>query len=295
MKGIILAGGHGTRLYPITKAVSKQLLPVYDKPMIYYPISVLIKAGIRDILIISTPNDIEGFKRLLGKGLSLGLKFSYKVQKYPDGIASAFILGKEFIGKDPVCLILGDNIFHGEGLEILVKKARSRTEIEKKASVFAYRVNDPSRYGVVEFDKSENAISIEEKPINPKSNYAVTGLYFYPNNVLDLVTKLKPSERGELEITSLNEKYLESKELVVSLMGRGYALLDTGTHKSLANATEFIKVLENRQGLKIGCIEEVAMSQGFITPSHAIKLGEQLSSTNYGKYIIDRAKETIKT
>lgn len=291
MKGIILAGGSGTRLYPITKGVSKQLLPVYDKPMIYYPISALIQAGIRDILIISTPQDLQGFERLLGNGTSLGLKFSYAEQPSPDGLAQAFIIGEEFIGDDPVCLVLGDNIFYGHGFEDLVKQARENVESNGSANVFGYYVNDPERYGVAEFDEIGQVLSIEEKPSNPKSNYAVVGLYFYPNSVIKIAKNIKPSARGELEITSVNEEYLNRSKLMVSVMGRGYAWLDTGTHDSLAEAGEFVKALEKRQGLKIGCIEENCLEQGFISKEKAISLGQTLSKTEYGQYLIKRAKQ----
>ena len=291
MKGIVLAGGSGTRLYPITKGVSKQLLPIYDKPMIYYPISILIQAGIKDILIISTPQDLPSFERLLGDGSSLGLKFSYAEQPSPDGLAQAFIIGKDFIGNDSVCLVLGDNIFYGHGLEDLVKLARENVEMNQKATVFGYYVNDPKRYGVAEFDASWNVLSIEEKPIKPKSNYAVVGLYFYPNSVVKISEKIKPSSRGELEITSVNEQYLKNKNLMVNIMGRGFAWLDTGTHDSLAEAGEFVKTLEKRQGLKIGCIEESCLEQGFISKEEAFNLGKKLSKTEYGKYIMKRATQ----
>lgn len=291
MKGIILAGGSGTRLYPITKGVSKQLLPVYDKPMIYYPISALIQAGIKDILIISTPQDLQGFERLLGNGTSLGLKFSYAEQPSPDGLAQAFIIGEEFIGDDPVCLVLGDNIFYGHGFEDLVKQARENVESNGSANVFGYYVNDPERYGVAEFDENGQVLSIEEKPSNPKSNYAVVGLYFYPNSVIKIAKNIKPSARGELEITSVNEEYLNRSKLMVSVMGRGYAWLDTGTHDSLSEAGEFVKALEKRQGLKIGCIEENCLEQGFISKEKAISLGQTLSKTEYGQYLIKRAKQ----
>ena len=290
MKGIVLAGGSGTRLYPITKGVSKQLLPIYDKPMIYYPISALIQAGIRDILIISTPQDLPGFERLLGDGSALGLNFSYAEQPSPDGLAQAFIIGKDFIGDDSVCLVLGDNIFYGHGFENLVKQARENVESKGNATVFGYYVNDPERYGVAEFDKTGKVLSIEEKPSNPKSNYAVVGLYFYPNSVIQIAENIKPSARGELEITSVNEEYLKRSELMVNVMGRGYAWLDTGTHDSLAEAGEFVKALEKRQGLKIGCIEENSLEQGFITKERAINLGNELSKTEYGQYLIKRAK-----
>jgi len=291
MKGIVLAGGSGTRLYPITKGVSKQLLPIYDKPMIYYPISALIQAGIRDILIISTPQDLPGFERLLGDGSQLGIKFSYAEQPSPDGLAQAFIIGKEFIDDDSVCLVLGDNIFYGHGFEDLVKQARENIEKNKKATVFGYYVNDPERYGVAEFDSSGNVLSIEEKPLEPKSNYAVVGLYFYPNSVVQVAENIKPSARGELEITSVNEEYLRRSELMVTIMGRGYAWLDTGTHDSLSEASEFVKALEKRQGLKIACLEENVLEQGFISKQEAKKLGEELSKTDYGQYIIRRADQ----
>ncbi len=291
MKGIVLAGGSGTRLYPITKGVSKQLLPIYDKPMIYYPISALIQAGIRDILIISTPQDLSGFERLLGNGTDLGLNFSYAEQPSPDGLAQAFIIGKDFIGNDPVCLVLGDNIFYGYGFEKLVKNARKNVEVNQKASIFGYFVNDPERYGVVDFDEAGNALSIEEKPTRPKSNYAVIGLYFYPNSVIEIAKNISPSARGELEITSVNETYLKKSELMVNVMGRGYAWLDTGTHDSLAEAGEFVKALEKRQGLKIGCIEENSLEQGFISKKEALNLGKELSKTEYGQYLIKRAKQ----
>jgi glucose-1-phosphate thymidylyltransferase len=291
MKGIVLAGGSGTRLYPITKGMSKQLLPIYDKPMIYYPISALIQAGIREILIISTPYDLPGFERLLGDGSTLGLSFSYAEQPSPDGLAQAFIIGKEFIGDDSVCLVLGDNIFYGHGFEDLVKQARENVESKGNATVFGYYVNDPERYGVAEFDEAGKVLSIEEKPVNPKSNYAVVGLYFYPNSVVEIAENIKPSVRGELEITAVNEEYLNRSELMVNVMGRGYAWLDTGTHDSLAEAGEFVKALEKRQGLKIGCIEENSLEQGFITKNQALLLGKELSKTDYGQYLIKRAKQ----
>ena len=291
MKGIILAGGSGTRLYPITKGVSKQLLPIYDKPMIYYPLSALIKAGIRNILIISTPQDLSGFERLLGDGSALGLNFSYAEQHSPDGLAQAFIIGKNFIGDDSVCLVLGDNIFYGHGFEGLVKQARDNVESTGNATVFGYYVNDPERYGVAEFDSSGTVLSIEEKPKEPKSNYAVVGLYFYPNSVIEIAETIKPSSRGELEISSINEEYLNRSELMVNIMGRGYAWLDTGTHDSLSEAGEFVKALEKRQGLKIGCIEENSLEQGFISKEEAIALGLELSKTDYGQYIIKRARQ----
>jgi glucose-1-phosphate thymidylyltransferase len=291
MKGIVLAGGSGTRLYPITKGVSKQLLPIYDKPMIYYPISALIQAGIRDILIISTPQDLPGFERLLGDGSTLGLNFFYAEQPSPDGLAQAFIIGKDFIGDGSVCLVLGDNIFYGHGFEDLVKQARENVESKGNATVFGYYVNDPERYGVAEFDKTGKVLSIEEKPSNPKSNYAVVGLYFYPNSVIKIAESIKPSARGELEITSVNEEYLNRSELMVNVMGRGYAWLDTGTHDSLAEAGEFVKALEKRQGLKIGCIEENSLEQGFISKEQAMNLGNELSKTEYGQYLIKRVKQ----
>lgn len=291
MKGIVLAGGSGTRLYPITKGVSKQLLPIYDKPMIYYPISALIQAGIREILIISTPQDLPGFERLLGDGSQLGLNFSYAEQPSPDGLAQAFIIGKEFIGKDSVCLVLGDNIFYGHGFEDLVKQARINVEENNKATVFGYYVNDPERYGVAEFDKSGNVLSIEEKPKNPKSNYAVVGLYFYPNSVIEIAENIKPSARGELEITFVNEIYLKNSALKVNIMERGFAWLDTGTIDSLSEAGEFVKALEKRQGLKIGCIEENCLEQGFITKEEAMFLGKQLSKTSYGQYLLKRSSD----
>ena len=291
MKGIVLAGGSGTRLFPITKGVSKQLLPIYDKPMVYYPISALIQAGIRDILIISTPQDLPGFERLLGDGSQLGIKFSYAEQPSPDGLAQAFIIGKEFIGADSVCLVLGDNIFYGHGFQDLIKQARENVEKNKKATVFGYYVNDPERYGVAEFDSKGNVLSIEEKPLEPKSNYAVVGLYFFPNSVIEVAENIKPSARGELEITSVNEEYLKRSELMVKIMGRGYAWLDTGTHDSLSEASEFVKALEKRQGLKIACLEESVLEQGFISKEEAKKLGEELSKTEYGQYIIRRANQ----
>jgi glucose-1-phosphate thymidylyltransferase len=291
MKGIVLAGGSGTRLYPITKGVSKQLLPIYDKPMIYYPISALIQAGIREILIISTPDDLPGFERLLGDGSTLGLDFSYAKQPSPDGLAQAFIIGKEFIGDDSVCLVLGDNIFYGHGFERLVKQAKQNVESDGNATIFGYYVNDPERYGVAEFDNNGKVLSIEEKPKKPKSNYAVVGLYFYPNSVVEIAQNIKPSARGEFEITSVNKEYLNRSELMVNVMGRGYAWLDTGTHDSLAEAGEFVKALEKRQGLKIGCIEENCLEQGFITKLEAIMLGKELSKTDYGQYLVKRAKQ----
>lgn len=291
MKGIVLAGGSGTRLYPITKGVSKQLLPIYDKPMIYYPISALLQAGIKEILIISTPDDLPGFRKLLGDGSQLGIEFSYAEQPTPDGLAQAFIIGKEFIGDDSVCLVLGDNIFYGYGFEDLVKKAKQNVEVEGKATVFGYYVNDPERYGVAEFDETGKVLSIEEKPKVPKSNYAVVGLYFYPNSVIGIAENIKPSARGELEITSVNAEYLKRSELMVNVMGRGFAWLDTGTHDSLAEAGEFVKALEKRQGLKIACIEENSLEQGFISKEKAIELGKELAKTEYGQYLIKRAEQ----
>jgi glucose-1-phosphate thymidylyltransferase len=290
MKGIILAGGSGTRLHPITSAISKQMLPVYDKPMIYYPLSVLMLAGIREILIISTPRDLPGFRTLLGDGTSLGLKFSYKEQPSPDGLAQAFILGDEFIGKDPVCMILGDNIFYGHGFgEALTKTA----ELKKGACVFGYYVNDPERYGVVEFDNSKKVISIEEKPSKPKSNYAVTGLYFYDNSVVEKAKALKPSPRGELEITDLNRVFLEEGTLEIKLMGRGMAWLDTGTYDSLLQAANFIATLEQRQGLKASCIEEIAFKKGFIDKNQLMAIAQPIKNSQYGKYLIRIATEDI--
>jgi glucose-1-phosphate thymidylyltransferase len=290
MKGIILAGGSGTRLYPITNSISKQMLPVYDKPMIYYPLSVLMLAGIREILIISTPRDLPGFRNLLGDGLSLGMKFSYVEQPSPDGLAQAFILGEDFIGNDPVCMILGDNIFYGQGFgDALLKTA----ELKNGACVFGYYVTDPERYGVVEFDNNKKIISIEEKPVNPKSNYAVTGLYFYDNSVVEKAKMLKPSPRGELEITDLNRVYLEEGTLDLKLMGRGMAWLDTGTYDSLLQAANFIATLENWQGLKASCIVEIAFKRGFINKSQLIALAEPVRNSQYGKYLLRIAAEEI--
>jgi len=288
MKGIILAGGSGTRLYPITHAISKQMLPVYDKPMIYYPLSVLMLAGIRDILVISTPRDLPGFRALLGDGSSLGIKFSYTEQPSPDGLAQAFILGEDFIGNEPVCMILGDNIFYGHGFgDTLLRTA----ELQKGACVFGYYVTDPERYGVVEFDRERKAISIEEKPSKPKSNYAVTGLYFYDNSVVSKAKSLKPSARGELEITDLNRLYLEEGTLEVRLMGRGIAWLDTGTYESLLQAANFIATLEQRQGLKASCVEEIAYKRGYITKDQLIALAEPVKKSQYGKYLLKIASE----
>lgn len=290
MKGIILAGGSGTRLHPITSAISKQMLPVYDKPMIYYPLSVLMLAGIREVLIISTPRDLPGFKNLLGDGISLGMKFSYKEQPSPDGLAQAFILGEEFIGSDPVCMILGDNIFYGQGFgEALMKTA----ELKNGACVFGYYVNDPERYGVVEFDSRKKVISIEEKPAIPKSNFAVTGLYFYDNSVVKKAKSLKPSPRGELEITDLNRVYLEEGTLEIKLMGRGMAWLDTGTYESLLQAANFIATLEQRQGLKASCIEEIAYNRGFINRDQLLALAQPIKNSQYGKYLLRIASEDV--
>ncbi len=291
MKGIILAGGSGTRLYPITKGVSKQLVPIYDKPMIYYPLSVLMLAGITEVLIISTPDDLPNFKKLLGNGSDIGMKFSYVVQPSPDGLAQAFILGEEFIGKDDVCLVLGDNIFYGHNLTKLLSTSVKNAENENKATVFGYYVKDPERYGVAEFDNGGNVTTIEEKPKEPKSNYAVVGLYFYPNDVIQKAKKVKPSDRGELEITTLNQNYLDEKRLKVELMGRGYAWLDTGTHESLLEASMFIQTIENRQGLKVACIEEIAFEMGYISKEKLLELAQPLKKNQYGQYLIRRANE----
>ena len=289
MKGIILAGGSGTRLYPITKAVSKQLLNVYDKPMIYYPLSVLMLAGIREILIISTPQDVSQFERLFGDGSTLGLQISYQEQPKPEGLAQAFILGAGFIGADDVCMVLGDNLFYGDGLTEKLKQARERLQTQKLATVFGYEVQEASRYGVVAFDASGKVLSIEEKPKHPKSNYAVTGLYFYPNSVVQYAQQVQPSARGELEITSINELYREANALHVSLLGRGYAWLDTGTHESLLEASHFIHTIEKRQGLKVACIEEIAYNQGYITKSQLETLAQGLENNAYGQYLLQRA------
>lgn len=291
MKGIILAGGSGTRLYPITKGVSKQLLPVYDKPMIYYPLSVLMLAGIREILIISTPDDVPSFQKLLGDGNDLGINLSYAEQPSPDGLAQAFIIGEEFIGNDDVCLILGDNIFYGHGLPEMLQSAIDNVKKENKATIFGYNVKDPERYGVVDFDSNGNAISIVEKPENPKSNYAVVGLYFYPNDVIQVAKNVKPSNRGELEITSVNQHYLENQQLKVELMGRGFAWLDTGTHDSLLEASQFIETIEKRQGLKVACLEEIALYMGYINKQQVKKLAEPLKKNSYGQYLFKLAKE----
>ena len=288
MKGIILAGGSGTRLHPITKGVSKQLLPIYDKPMIYYPISVLMLAGIKEILIISTPFDLPFFQKLLGSGKELGIKFSYAEQPSPDGLAQAFIIGKEFIGTDDVCLVLGDNIFYGQGLSKLLKSALSNVSEKQTATVFGYWVADPERYGVAEFDADGKVISIEEKPAEPKSNFAVVGLYFYPNEVVQVAQQIKPSARGELEITTVNEVFLAKESLQVELMGRGYAWLDTGTHESLLEASSFIQTIEKRQGLKIACLEEIAYEMGFIDKTQVLRLAQDLAKTGYGQYLLNR-------
>lgn len=291
MKGIILAGGSGTRLYPITKAISKQLLPIYDKPMIYYPLSILMLAGIRDILIISTPQDLPMFERLLGSGEDLGLKFSYVEQPRPEGLAQAFILGKDFIGDDSACLVLGDNIFYGHGLPALLKDARKNVEEKNIATVFGYQVTDPERYGVIAFDKDGRATSIEEKPAHPKSNYAVVGLYFYPNDVVKIASEIKPSARGELEITTVNQCYLEQNRIGVELMGRGFAWLDTGTHESLNEAGSFIQTIETRQGLKISCVEEIAYKLGYISAEKLKQLATPLAKNGYGQYLLKLAEE----
>lgn len=295
MKGIILAGGSGTRLYPITRGVSKQLIPIYDKPMIYYPLSVLMLAGITEVLIISTPKDLPRFEELLGDGSEIGMKFSYVVQPSPDGLAQAFILGEDFIGDSDVCLVLGDNIFYGHGLTDLLAKSIKNAKDRNKATVFGYYVTDPERYGVAEFDKNKNVISIEEKPANPKSNYAVVGLYFYPNDVVQKAKQIKPSARGELEITTLNQEYLKEERLRVKLMGRGYAWLDTGTHESLLEASMFIQTVEKRQGLKVACIEEIAHEMGYITAEDLVELAQPLKKNEYGQYLLRRAKEGVVT
>lgn len=286
MKGIILAGGSGTRLYPITKGVSKQLLPIYDKPMIYYPLSVLMLAGIREILVISTPQDLPGFRRLLGDGEDYGVKFAYAEQPSPDGLAQAFIIGREFIGDDSVCLVLGDNIFYGQSFSHMLQEAVRNVEEEKKATVFGYYVNDPERYGVAEFDEKGNVLSIEEKPVQPKSNYAVVGLYFYPNKVVEVASEIKPSARGELEITTVNQTFLRDGELKVQLLGRGFAWLDTGTHDSLSEASTFVEVIEKRQGLKVACPEEIAYKKGWISAQKLRDLAAPMIKNQYGRYLL---------
>lgn len=286
MKGIVLAGGSGTRLYPITKGVSKQMLPIYDKPMIFYPISVLMLAGIKEILIISTPNDLPGFQRLLGDGSDYGVKFEYAEQPSPDGLAQAFIIGEEFIGNDSACLVLGDNIFYGQSFSKMLKEAVANAEQDNKATVFGYWVNDPERYGVAEYDAEGNVLSIEEKPANPKSNYAVVGLYFYPNKVVEVAKNIKPSARGELEITTVNQEFLKDGELKVQTLGRGFAWLDTGTHDSLSEASTFVEVIEKRQGLKIACLEEIAYKQGWISKDKLVELAQPMIKNEYGKYLL---------
>lgn len=290
-----MAGGSGTRLYPITKGVSKQLLPIFDKPMIYYPISVLMLAGIREILIISTPYDLPGFKRLLGDGSDYGVRFEYAEQPSPDGLAQAFLIGEQFVGNDAVCLVLGDNIFHGNGLSLMLKEAVHTAEEDKKATVFGYWVSDPERYGVAEFDREGNCLSIEEKPKHPKSNYAVVGLYFYPNKVLQVAKGIKPSERGELEITTVNQKFLKDGELKVQTLGRGFAWLDTGTHDSLSEASTFIEVIEKRQGLKIACLEGIAFRQGWITAEKMHELAQPMLKNQYGQYLLKVIEEVERT
>jgi len=293
MKGIILAGGSGTRLYPLTKGVSKQLMPIYDKPMIYYPLSVLMLAGIREVLIISTPEDLPRFEQLLGDGSDIGMKFGYIVQPSPDGLAQAFILGKDFIDDDDACLILGDNIYYGHGMSQMLANAVMNAKDKNMATVFGYHVHDPKRYGVVDFDRTGKALSIEEKPENPKSNYAVTGLYFYPNDVVKKAAEVVPSDRGELEITTVNQMYLNEERLTVELMGRGYAWLDTGTHESLLEASTFIETIERRQGLKVACIEEIAFEEGYISKEQLIELAQPLAKNQYGQYLLRRAEEVI--
>lgn len=295
MKGIVLAGGSGTRLYPITKGISKQLIPIYDKPMVYYPISVLMLAGIREILIISTPADLPGFKRLLGDGSDFGVSFEYAEQPSPDGLAQAFIIGEKFIGNDSVCLVLGDNIFHGTGFSAMLKEAVANAEKKNKATVFGYWVDDPERYGVAEFDEEGNCMSIEEKPVQPKSNYAVVGLYFYPNKVVDVAKNIKPSARGELEITTVNQMFLSEGNLKVQTLGRGFAWLDTGTHDSLAEASIFVEVIEKRQGLKIACLEGIAYRKGWISKEKMETLAQPMLKNQYGQYLLKVIKELEQT
>ena len=290
MKGIVLAGGSGTRLYPITKGISKQLLPVYDKPMIYYPISVLMLAGIRDVLVISTPHDLPAFRRLLGDGSEYGVHFEYAEQPSPEGLAQAFIIGEEFIADDSVCMVLGDNIFYGQGFSGMLQKAVATAEQENKATIFGYAVPNPSRFGVVDMDENGEPLSIEEKPLEPKSDYAVVGLYFYPNKVVEVAKSVKPSARGELEITSVNEAFLQNKELALQIMGRGFAWLDTGTHESLADASRFIEVIENRQGVQVACLEEIAWRKGWISDEDLLRLAEPMSHNPYGEYMINLVK-----
>lgn len=290
MKGIVLAGGSGTRLYPITKGISKQLIPIYDKPMIYYPISVLMLAGIRDILIISTPTDLPAFKRLLGNGTNFGVHFEYAEQPSPDGLAQAFIIGEHFIGKDAVCLVLGDNIFYGAGFSEMLHQSVLNAEEQNKATIFGYWVNDPERYGVAEFDEHKNCLSIEEKPVNPKSNYAVVGLYFYPNKVIDIAKNIQPSPRGELEITSVNQQFLKDQQLTIQTLGRGFAWLDTGTHNSLSEASTFIEVIEKRQGLKVACLEAIGFEKGWISQTQLQQDADPMKKNEYGQYLLKLLK-----